>query len=172
MWIFTIRLCKLFLDKVGGKGEGWEGRGVREGRGGLQKIYCIIGRALKNTKSTLFHRLYRGMCVKPGYNYTTSCWIHRICRGFTDADGKREFLFALPRFARDEVKTLWLVWICVTTLWSKSVDTMLSSFIFNSFYTVSIEQKPLLFAANVMAAQCCELCYSQHRLVPTQRAVT
>ena len=83
---------------------------MRGGRGGLQKMYCVIGRALQNTKSTLFHRLYRGMCVMPVYKATPSCWlfdyIHRICRGFTDADGKREFLFALPRFARDEVKTL------------------------------------------------------------------
>lgn len=129
---------------------------------------CIIGRVLQNTKCT--HRLYRGMYVKPGYNCTTSCWIHRICRGFTDADGEREFLFALPRFARDEVKTFTacLDQFNVTSLWSNGVDTMLSSFIFNSFYTVSIEHKPLLFAANVVAAQCCELCYSQHRLIPTR----
>ena len=28
----------------------------------------------------------------------------RICEGFNDAEGTREFLFALPRFARDEVE--------------------------------------------------------------------
>ena len=28
----------------------------------------------------------------------------RICKGFNDAEGTREFLFALPRFARDEVE--------------------------------------------------------------------
>ena len=63
-------------------------------------------------KKTYSTALYRGMCVKPVYKATPSCWlfdcVHRICRGFTDADGKREFLFALPRFARDEVKTLCL----------------------------------------------------------------
>jgi len=52
--------------------------------------------------------LYRGTCVEPRHKATPSCWlfdcVHRVCRGFTDADGKREFLFALPRFARDEVK--------------------------------------------------------------------
>ena len=30
----------------------------------------------------------------------------RICEGFRDADGTREFLFALPRFARDEVENI------------------------------------------------------------------
>ena len=28
----------------------------------------------------------------------------RICEGFDDAEGTKEFLFALPRFARDEVR--------------------------------------------------------------------
>ena len=30
----------------------------------------------------------------------------RICEGFRDAEGTREFLFALPRFARDEVENI------------------------------------------------------------------
>lgn len=31
-----------------------------------------------------------------------SFFIHRICEGFDDSEGIREFLFALPRFSRDE----------------------------------------------------------------------
>ena len=42
---------------------------------------------------SIFHILY---CLSP-------C---RICEGFRDADGTREFLFALPRFARDEVENI------------------------------------------------------------------
>ena len=101
-----IRLCKLILPRKSREGEE---KGGGEGRGGEGGRTCTLSleKHLKLTKCTLF--LYRGMCVKPGYTATLSCWqldyIHRICRGFTDADGKREFLFALPRFARDEVKT-------------------------------------------------------------------
>lgn len=29
--------------------------------------------------------------------------ICRVCKGFRDSDGDREFLFSLPRFPRDEV---------------------------------------------------------------------
>lgn len=41
-------------------------------------------------------------CANTLCSNKTVCYC-RVCRGFDDADGKREFLFALPRFARDEV---------------------------------------------------------------------